>query len=136
MKCTLAWGSSSSQNCRKFHYLLMEKGNNSLSSVRHCSPRVLCKLVSRSSLSQLLLAAGHCCKQFSVSSVLQLFSNRDEALFTEIAACTWQKEKKFQMIVSFVIMFTFYAFATLLALKGWTRYQWLPPWIADSRREI
>ena len=39
-----------------------------------------------------------------------LFSNRDnEVLFKGITACLWLKEKRCQMIVSFVTAFTFYA---------------------------
>ena len=50
-------------------------------------------------------------------------SSRDEALCKEITACTWQKEKKFQMVVSFVFMFILYSYGSQLVFG---EIIWLP----------
>lgn len=45
----------------------------------------------------------------------------------------WQKERKYQMIVSFMIVFTFCAIPSQLVFWSLTRYQWLP---RTSRRVV
>lgn len=50
-------------------------------------------------------------------------SSRDEALCKEITACTWQKEKKSQTVVSFVIMFNVYSL--LLWFTAGVRWNYL-----------